>query len=145
MTDEKITALWEHIFQNATFPGVGDTTGLRGSTVAGYFYYALHTADPKEFDDAEVIYTGYARVAVARSATGFTVAGNMAYNYADIQFPERTNVGATVVALYFGIHTASSGVNNLFASAQLIIPLSIVKGVLPPYGPGNLVVEINRV
>ena len=143
MTDAMITALLEHIFQNENMPGLGDATGLRSSSLDGYFYFGLHTADPKEYD-AEVSYTGYTRVAVQRSPYGFTVAGNRASNYSDIQFPERLNTGTTT-ATHFGIHYESTGEGNLFASEELAVPLVITQGVLPPYGPGNMIMEFNRV
>ena len=35
------------IFQNLDAANIGDATGLRGSTVAGNMWIALHTADPE--------------------------------------------------------------------------------------------------
>jgi len=67
------TALLQHVFQNADLSTVGDATGLRGSTVAGSLYVSLHTADPGEAgtqSTSEATYTGYARLAIARSAGG---------------------------------------------------------------------------
>ena len=72
---------WENallllMFNNSNVANVGDATGLRGSTVAGSLYISLHTADPGEAGDQttnEIAYTGYARVAVARSGAAWTV------------------------------------------------------------------------
>lgn len=55
------------LFQNIAFQGVGDAGGLLPSVTAGSLYIALFTAS------AECAYTDYARVAVARSAVGWTV------------------------------------------------------------------------
>ena len=139
-----ITYLLEHIFLNENMPNIGDATGLRSSSNDGHFYFALHTDNPMNYDDVEVDYTGYSRVAVARTSTGFTVAGNKVFNYADVQFPERIDDGETMEASYFGLHTAATGSGNLFASGSLASPISITQGAIAPYSPGNLVVEISR-
>lgn len=66
----------ELYFQNLDHPYVGDTAGLQNSAAAGSFYISLHTASPAGGNQqtSEATYTGYARVAVARSAGGWTVA-----------------------------------------------------------------------
>ena len=77
--------LLKHVFNNDAIALVGDATGLRGSTVAGSLYVSLHTADPDEGGDqttSETAYTTYARVAVARTAGGWTVSGNTVSNAA---------------------------------------------------------------
>lgn len=46
-------------------------------------YISLHTADPGEAGSqltSEAAFTGYARVSVARTSLGFTVAGDSASN-----------------------------------------------------------------
>lgn len=143
MVDVWITTLLSHIFQNTAMAGIGDEDGLLPSASAGYFYIGLHTNDPKEFS-AEVDYEGYTRVAIPRSAEGFTVVANRASNYGDVQFPDRTDDGDGITATYFGIHTELSGSGNLFASERLAVPLTITQGELPPYGAGNLIVEFTR-
>lgn len=64
------------LFQNTTWANIGDATGLVGSGTAGSFYVSLHTADPSAGNQttSETSYTGYTRVAVARSSGGWTVA-----------------------------------------------------------------------
>ena len=60
-------------FNNTNVANMGDATGVRGSTVAGSLFVSLHTADPGETgtqSTSETSYTGYARVAVARSGAG---------------------------------------------------------------------------
>jgi hypothetical protein len=84
------TAVLNLYFNNTNHANVGDATGVRGSTTAGSFYIALYTADPGETGTAvtnETAYTNYARVAMARSGAGFTVAGNSASNAAVVTFP----------------------------------------------------------
>ena len=145
MTDQVITTLLEHIFQNENFPGIGDIVGLRSSVTDGYFYFALHTGNPKELSDTEVSYTGYHRVAVARSASGFTVSGNRAFNFDFVTFPEREDSGANITATYFALHTALSGEGNLFESEMLVVPAVLITGQSKSYGPGTLVTEIRVV
>ena len=83
------TNLLNHIFTNAAIANIGDATGLPASATAGSLYVSLHTADPGETGDQttnETAYTNYARVAVARSAAGWTVSGNNASNTAAVNF-----------------------------------------------------------
>ena len=71
------------LFNNADWANVGDAAGLQNSATAGSFYVALHTADPGDAgtqSTSEASYTGYARVAVARTAGGWTVSGNQVSN-----------------------------------------------------------------
>lgn len=68
-------ALLDLLFLNTDWAGVGDAGGLQNSATAGSFYVALHTSDPGEAGTQatnEIAYTSYARVAVARSAGGWT-------------------------------------------------------------------------
>ena len=56
-------------------------------------YLALHTADPGEAggqSTSEADYTGYARVAVAKTSAGWDIVGNQASNAALVQFPQCT-------------------------------------------------------
>lgn len=65
------------VFNNANAANIGDSTGLRGSSTAGSLYVSLHTADPGAGGNQttnEAAYTSYARVAVARSSAGWTIA-----------------------------------------------------------------------
>ena len=103
------TALLSHVFENANIALVGDATGLRGSTTAGSLYFSLHTADPTDAADqttSEVAYTSYARVAVARSASGWTVTGNAVAVDADVVFPAGT--GGSGTATHWGLGTDAS-------------------------------------
>jgi hypothetical protein len=101
-------------FQNADIANIGDAGGLRGSVAAGSLYWSLHSAWPGEAGDqttSEIAYTGYARVAGARSAGGFTVTGNAVNPAANVDFPQCT--GGSAAARFFGIGASSSGVGKL--------------------------------
>src|SRR5688572_20903714 len=87
------------LLNNTNIANVGDATGLRGSSTAGSLYVSLHTSDPGEAGDQttnEATYTSYARVAVARSAGGWTISGNAASNTAAITFPACTGGSNTI-------------------------------------------------
>lgn len=108
------------LFNNTNIANLGDATGLRGSSVAGSLYVSLHTADPGEAGDqttSEASYTGYARVAVARSAGGFTVSSNQVSNTAAVTFGQCTAGSAAITHWALGI--SSSGAGKILYKAPL--------------------------
>lgn len=136
------TAVLALLFENTNAANIGDATGLRGSTTAGSLYFSLHTADPGEAGDqttSEVSYTSYARVAVARSSSGFTVSGNAAAVDADVSFPEGT--GGSGTATYWGLGTASSGAGVLLYRGQISPSIVCGDGVTPVLAAGTVVTE----
>lgn len=134
------------LFQNANLGGIGDATGLRGSTAPGSFFISLHTADPGEAgaqNTSEAGYTGYARVGVVRTAAGWAVANNEASNAAVIQFPASTVGSATIT--HVGIGTSVSGAGKLLWRMALQDPASmtISAGMAPKLDPGVVKVTVN--
>ncbi len=120
------TSLLQHIFQNAAIANIGDATGLPASATAGSLHVSLHTADPGEAgaqNTSEVSYTGYARQAVVRSASGWTVSGNNVSNAAAVAFGPCTAGSATIT--HFGVGTAASGAGNLLFKGALTASISI--------------------
>ena len=115
------TACLSLYFTNTDHANIGDAAGLQNSAAAGSFYISLHTADPGETGTqatSETAYTGYARLAVARSGAGWTVSGNTASNAAVLTFGTCTAApGANIT--HFGIGTDASGVGNLLFSGAL--------------------------
>lgn len=133
------TSLLQHILQNANVANIGDATGIRGSTVAGNLYVGLHTADPGEAGTqatSETTYTGYARVAVVRSAGGWTVAGNAYSNAAAITFGACT--AGTPTITHFTIGTDSAGAGTLLLSGALTASLAVSPGITPNFAIGQL-------
>jgi hypothetical protein len=130
------------IFENANFANVGDATGLRGSTTAGSFYISLHTADPGEAgsqNTTESAYTNYARVAVARSTTGWTVASGVADNDGAITFPLAGVTGSTVT--HCGIGSDLSGAGNLYFKGASALAVSA--GITPSFAAGALDISLD--
>ena len=127
------------LFNNTDFALIGDAAGILGSSADGNFYIGLHTGDPGEAGDQttnEAAYTSYARVAVARTVGGFTVAANAVDNAALVTFPAATGGSETIT--YFSIGTASSGAGVLLYSGVLDASLAVSSGVTPEFAIGAL-------
>lgn len=141
LSNEAETNLLALMFNNTTWANVGDATGIVGSTAAGSYYLSLHTADPGEAGDqttSEIAYTGYARVAVARTSGGWTVSGNTAVLAAIATFGAMT-AGAGGTVTHFGVGTASSGTGHLVGSGTVTPNLSVVTGTTPRLTTGTTI------
>jgi hypothetical protein len=142
-------ALQDLIYLNIAFPNIGDATGLVGSTVAGFIYFALHAGDPGEGGNQstnEIAYTGYTRVGVARGAGGFVRTANSISPLAAVTFP--TGTGGSGTATFFSTGIASAGSSlvlhrGLLVAGDLVTPLPIVcgNGVTPRLGTGTAITE----
>ena len=144
MSNAAEAALLNLLFLNTDWANVGDAGGLQNSTAAGSFYVALHTADPGEAGDqttSEATYTGYARVAVARSGAGWTLASSTMSNAATVQFGECTAGSST--ATYFSVGTVSSGAGQIIVSGALAASRSISAGITPLFNAGELDVTVD--
>jgi len=105
-------------------------------------YVALHTTDPGEGGSQttnEVAYTSYARIAVPRNSTGFTVTGNSVSPVNDVNFPTAT--GGSATATYFSIGTALSGAGKILYSGTLSPAIVISTGVPPVITNGTTITE----
>jgi len=137
---------WENalmllLFNNSNAANIGDATGIRGAVTAGNLYISLHTADPGETGDqttSEANFTGYARVAVARSGSGFTITANQAVNANAITFNACTAGSNTVT--HVGIGTTGSGAGVLLYSSALSASLAISNGITPEFAAGQLTI-----
>lgn len=139
MSNASETNLLLLLFNNTDWANVGDAAGLQNSAAAGSFYVALHTADPGDAGNQstnEVSYTGYVRVAVARTAGGWTVSGNQVSNTATVQFGECTAGSAT--ATHFSVGLLTSGAGDILYSGALSASRSISSGITPLFNAGAL-------
>ena len=131
------------IFNNTNIADIGDATGLRGSSAAGSLYWSLHTADPGEAGSAitsETAYTGYARVAAARSGAGFTVTANSVSPPSNVDFGECTaSPGAALT--HFGIVNTSSGAGKLLYKGTLTPNITMAVGVIPRIKTNSTITE----
>jgi hypothetical protein len=135
------TDLLNLLFNNTAVTLVGDASGLQPSGVAGSLYVSLHTSNPGEGGNQtsfESGYTSYARVAVARTAGGWTVGLGTVSNTAPVTFPVCSGGSSTVT--YFGLGTDASGAGKLLYTAQMVAPLVVTAGVTPFFSTGDLTV-----
>lgn len=139
-------ALLNHIFTNAALAGIGDASGLQPSAAEGNLYVAFHTADPGEAGSAitsECSYTGYARVALARNSSVFTVgASNGTVAFASqVVGTMRTDSGAAQVITHFSIVTTASGAGMILYSGTITPNISVTENVTPYLAAGQVVTE----
>ena len=135
------TDIAELIFNNTTLANIGDATGLVGSTVPGSFYIALTTTTPSDSAaGTAATYTGYARVAVARSGAGWTVSGDNTSNTSAITFGECTAGSSTVT--HFEIYTAITSGDRLYWGAlDSSLAISTSANQIPQFGAGELDID----
>lgn len=106
-------------------------------------YVSLHTADPGEAGDQttnETAYTGYARIAVARTSGGWTVTANSVSPAANIDFGACTaSPGGNIT--HVGVGTASSGAGKLLYSGALTPNITMGTGVIPRVDTTSTITE----
>jgi len=140
-------ALLDLIFENTDIANIGDATGLRGSSVAGSLYVALHTSDPGEAGDQstnEISYTGYARVGVTRAGGSWNRTGTaptQISNASPVTFGACTAGSGT--ATHFSVGRASSGAGMILWSGALDASLAISAGITPAFAADALVCNID--
>lgn len=128
--------LMKLIFNATAIANIADNAA---SSPLTNLYVSLHTGDPGEGGSQttnECAYGSYARVAVARSGSGWTVTDNTAVNAALVQFPQCSSGSETVT--YVGVGTASSGTGKLLYSGALSASLAIASGIQPQFAIGEL-------
>jgi len=137
-------ALLDLLFLNIDFANIGDAAGLQNSAVAGSYYLALHTADPGEAGTqatSECTYTGYARVAVARTAGGFSRVTDTVSNVAAVTFGQCT--AGVETATWFTIGLQSAGATVYLLRGALSSSLLIQSPVQPVFAPGTMTAQVN--
>lgn len=106
-------------------------------------YVSLHTSSPGEGGSQtsnEISYTGYARVAVARDNTGWTVAGDTVTPAADIDFGLMT-AGAGGTVTHLGIGSDPSGAGNLYFYGTVSPNIVVANGVIPRITDATTITE----
>ena len=104
-------------------------------------YVSLHTANPGATGNqttSEAAYTSYARVAVARSGSGWSASGESMSNVAAVTFPTAT--GGSETETYVGVGTASSGSGVLLWFGALTSSLAVSNGITPAFAIGQLAI-----
>lgn len=124
------------VFNATTWNGLAENDSTSPNTD---LYVSLHTADPGEAgaqNTSEAAYGSYARVAVARSGSGWTVSGNTVTNAALVQFPQCSSGSETIT--YVGVGLGSSGSTVLLYKGALSASLAVSSGIQPQFAIGAL-------
>ena len=128
-----------YIFNNTTC-AIFPTTGTQSMSIQ------LHTASPGETGDIatnEATYSGYARVGIERSSSGWTVASGTAKPAATITFPQ-CNGATTNLITHFSIGTstvAASTARSLYYGAT-DVSISVSNGVTPRLTTATAISEL---
>lgn len=131
------------IFNNTDIATIGDAGGLQNSAAAGSLYVSMHTADPGEAGTqatSEAAYTGYARVAVARSGAGWVVTGNSVSPAANIDFGECTASAGSPLT-HFGVGAEASGATKLLYKGAITPNITMAVGVIPRLKTTTVITE----
>jgi len=103
---------------------------------------SLHTADPGETGNqttSECAYTGYSRVAVTRTSSGWTVSSNSVSPVANIDFPACTGGSETVT--HFAVGTAHTSTGKILYSGTVSPNISVSSGVTPRLTTASTITE----
>lgn len=125
---------------NAT--AIGNMADNAASSPLTNLYVSLHTADPGEAGSqttSEATYTSYARVAVARTSSGWTVTANSVSPAATISFPACT--GGTNSITHFAVGTASSGAGKVLYKGTVTPNIAVSSGVTPQLTTSTAITE----
>lgn len=142
LTDIVENDVLELIFQAVAWANFADNAAASPIT---NIEISLHTADPGEAGDqttSEATYTGYARIPVARTSSGWAVAAGTADNVAVITFGEKTGGGDQTIT-HFGVGTDNTGAGRLLGSGALTASLLVSNGVTPEFAVGDCNISLN--
>lgn len=121
---------WANVADNAASSPLANT------------YAALHVAPVSaggNQSEDETAYTNYARVAVARSTSGWTApSGGATQNTAAIEFPQCGVTGATITDVSTGI--ASSGGTAYWHTGALSASIAVSNQIQPRFAAGALTI-----
>lgn len=127
------------IFNGTPIAGLADNATASPLT---NLYMALHTADPTDAGDqssSEATYTGYARVPIERSSSGWTVTANSVSPSADVTFGTCT-AGSEELS-HVTVGTAASGAGKVLYHGALPTAISVAPGVTPIIAAGSTITE----
>jgi hypothetical protein len=127
------------VFNATTFDGIAENDSSSPNTD---LYVSLHTADPGEAGTQatnEAAYGSYARVAVDRDNTGWTVSGNTVVNAALVQFPQCTSGSETIT--HVGVGLGASSTTTLLYKGALSASLAVSSGIQPQFAASSLQIQ----
>lgn len=144
------TDVFENDFLKLVFNGtaIANIADNAASAPLTNLYLSLHVGDPTDAAASgqstnETTYTGYARVAVARTTGGWTVTTVSGVTtvspVANITFGQCTAGSASIT--HVGIGTASTGTGKLLFSGALSPAISVAVGVVPQLTTASTITE----
>lgn len=125
------SSLLDLVFRGVSITGIAIN---HTSSPLTNLFVSLHSADPGETGTqttSELAYTGYARVTVARTASGWGLSGSVISPAADITFGACTTHTQTVTATHFMVGSLASGAGVHYYSGTLNPQIAIVTGTTP--------------
>lgn len=131
---------WLKLVFNAT--ATANLADNAGTSPLTNLYVSLHTANPGAGGNqstSETGYTGYSRVAVARTSGGWSVSGSSVSPVADITFGACSAGTATIT--HWAVGTASSGAGKILYSGTVSPSISISAGVTPKLTTSSTISE----
>lgn len=102
-------------------------------------FVSLHTANPGVGGSqltSETAYTNYARIPIARSVGGWSVAAASANNVALAQFPQCGATGSTITHVAIG--TALTGAGKVLYAGPLSASLAVANLIQPQFSSAAL-------
>ncbi len=126
------------VFQAVNWANIADNTATSPLT---NLFVSLHTADPTASGNqqsSEAAYTGYLRVAVVRTSSGWSISGETISNVAAITFPASTSGPETET--WVGVGTLTSGAGVLLWAGPLTNSLVVNNGITPSFAIGALTI-----
>lgn len=130
------TQLLSMFFNATSIAGICDNDATSPITS---FSIQLHTASPTDTGDltaAEATYTGYARVGVERTSSGWTVTGSSAVTGSvspttTISFPQCTAGTNTITHFSIGNSTVAASTGIMYIYGTVTPNISVSNGVTP--------------
>jgi hypothetical protein len=122
-------AILSLIFEATAWANYADNAATTPQTNV---HTALHTADPADggtMSTSEAAYGSYARVNVARSTSGFTVASGSVSPDAEIAFPAATS--GTETETHFSFGKTGGGAAAILFSGTVTPNIAVATGVTP--------------
>lgn len=138
---DNATNIFETLLANLIFLGSSIAGLAENVTTAPItsFSIQLHTASPTDTGDltaAEATYTGYARVGVERTSSGWTVAGSSSATASvspttNITFPQCSAGTNTITHFSIGNSTVAASTGVMYIYGTVTPNISVSNGVTP--------------
>ena len=104
----------------------------------------LHTASPTDTGDltsSEATYTGYARVGVERTSSGWTITGNSVSPTTNITFPQASGGTNTITHFSVGNSTVAASTGVMYYYGTVTPNISVSSGVTPRLTTATAITE----